>query len=250
MGTALSKVREWLESVIAHVLRNPMTYKVVGVTALLAIGWTWAILADSGRGVFVMIIAVIVGVLAILRIVRGPMDPSTDHSLPPAPDPGEISARVKRSITKKETVLFEEREHPIGLWKEALVISVAQGALVLFISQGAWKLGLLIWIACMVWAGWRIAEWRYAVKICVTPKRLLVTSGLIAPNYGGMYLQKMTDRTVQYSTLSLVLTWLRIIDRQYGTVRVESAGQDQAIDRIVYVPDGYRFSRLITECIG
>lgn len=248
MDSFLDKIRGTSKITIAHVRRNREDYKLIAVAVLFVGGWIWALL--SGRGIFLMLIATVAVALAALRIVRGPMDQSTDRSLPPMPQPSEVSDRVKRILSPTEVVHLESKEHPINLWKEVLAIVLAQGALVLFASQGAWGFGWIVWLAAMSWATWHLADWKYATRICVTNRRLIVTTGLLNRRYGEMSLSKMTDRSARFSIYSGALARLRLIDCEYGTVRVESAGQDQAIGRIVYIPDGFRFNRLVTHLTG
>jgi|GEM_PF-2195408 len=247
MGTRLSTVREWLESVIAHVLRNRTSYLIGTTLAILAGGWTWAFLAGSGRGIFVMIIAVIVGILVILRIVRGSMDRSTDQSLPPKPDTTKLDVRLKRLLSPGEIVHFESREHPIVVWKAILAIPASIGLFVLFASQGALKLGFLVWLVATAWAGWKLLMWGIAISIYVTNKRIWVSFGLFNRRFDKMPLNKITDMSVLFSATSGALARLRIIEHEYGAIRLESAGQDQAINRLVYIPDGFRFNRLLSH---
>lgn len=75
--------------------------------------------------------------------------------------------------------------------------------------------------------GWAIYEW-YRETLIVTDKRLLLLTGIITRNVAIMPLVKVTDLTFNRSATGLMLG--------YGKFVVESAGQDQALSTIDFVP--------------
>lgn len=74
---------------------------------------------------------------------------------------------------------------------------------------------------------WAIYEW-YRETLIVTDKRLLLLTGIITRNVAIMPLVKVTDLTFNRSATGLLLG--------YGKFVVESAGQDQALSTIDFVP--------------
>jgi Bacterial PH domain len=76
------------------------------------------------------------------------------------------------------------------------------------------------------WA-WKLVDWNHEVLI-VTDKRLLLLTGIFSRNVAIMPLVKVTDLTFYRSSTGLLLG--------YGKFIVESAGQDQALSTIDYVP--------------
>jgi membrane protein YdbS with pleckstrin-like domain len=76
------------------------------------------------------------------------------------------------------------------------------------------------------WA-WKIVDWNHEVLV-VTDKRLLLLTGIFSRNVAIMPLVKVTDLTFYRSSTGLALG--------YGKFIVESAGQDQALSTIDYVP--------------
>jgi Bacterial PH domain len=62
----------------------------------------------------------------------------------------------------------------------------------------------------------------------ITDKRLMWDRGIIAQKLGMMPLTKVTDLTFQRTLGGRILG--------YGTVIVESAGQNQAFERVNYMP--------------
>ncbi len=82
-------------------------------------------------------------------------------------------------------------------------------------------------VAVLGWFGWRVAEWRHE-RFLVTDKRVLLVSGLLTRRVGMMPLLKVTDMTYERSWLGRRLG--------YGAFVMESAGQEQALHRVAYLP--------------
>ena len=78
-------------------------------------------------------------------------------------------------------------------------------------------------------------------RIVVTDKRVMLAKGIITHNVGMMPLGKVTDLTFQRSLGGRMLG--------YGTVIVESAGQNQAFERIKYVPRPEEVYEAISELV-
>lgn len=82
-------------------------------------------------------------------------------------------------------------------------------------------------VAVLGWFGWHVAEWRHA-RFLVTDKRVLLASGLLTRRVGMMPLLKVTDMTYERSWLGRRLG--------YGAFVMESAGQEQALHRVAFIP--------------
>jgi hypothetical protein len=76
------------------------------------------------------------------------------------------------------------------------------------------------------WA-WIIGDW-YVERFIVTDKRVLLITGIVTRKVAIMPLVKVTDLTFNRSALGQMLG--------YGEFVVESAGQDQALSRITFIP--------------
>jgi membrane protein YdbS with pleckstrin-like domain len=88
----------------------------------------------------------------------------------------------------------------------------------------------LLWWAWFVLIGraiWKILEWRHDWFVA-TDKRLILTYGLVTQKVAMMPLVKVTDMSYNRSPLGRLLG--------YGTFVMESAGQDQALRRVEWVP--------------
>ena len=118
----------------------------------------------------------------------------------------------------------------------APVASVAAGLVVVLALDSSLPAGLglvtnLLWWAWFVLVAraiWKVLEWRHDWFVA-TDKRLILTYGLITHKVAMMPLTKVTDMSYNRSPLGRVLG--------YGTFVMESAGQDQALHRVEWVPE-------------
>ncbi|MEI4278162.1 PH domain-containing protein [Klenkia terrae] len=89
-------------------------------------------------------------------------------------------------------------------------------------------LGLAIALGALGYLGLAVAEW-WIRHFLVTKRRVLLTSGVIVRKVAVMPLRRITDLTYQETLVGQLLG--------YGGFRFESAGQDQALSQITYLPD-------------
>ncbi|WP_322759428.1 PH domain-containing protein [Frankia sp. Cr2] len=74
---------------------------------------------------------------------------------------------------------------------------------------------------------WRVADWHFD-HLMITDKRLLKVSGIFFRKVQTMPLEKVTDLTYNRDPMGRLLG--------YGEFIVESAGQDQALSKIQFLP--------------
>lgn len=106
----------------------------------------------------------------------------------------------------------------LGLW----VLTVDPGNRVTSI------VGLLLVVGALVYLGLAVGEW-WVRHFLVTKRRVLMTSGVIVRTVAVMPLRRITDLTYSETLVGQLLG--------YGGFRFESAGQDQALSSISYLPD-------------
>lgn len=162
-------------------------------------------------------------------------------------------ARVDRDLARYlvpgERVVTAVRQHWLS---QARAASIAIGATVLALwidvrasSQSGRvlaDLGWLLWLASLLYLAWRVMNWRRDWFVA-TDKRLLLFYGFIRRKVAMMPLSKVTDMTFDRSLMGRVMG--------YGTFILESAGQDQALSNIEYVPDADEHYRAIcSELFG
>ncbi|WP_283139488.1 PH domain-containing protein [Rhizohabitans arisaemae] len=83
------------------------------------------------------------------------------------------------------------------------------------------------WLVLLIRFVWKVAEWSVDYFV-VTSQRMLLTTGLITRKVAMMPLGKVTDMSFQRSVLGRMLG--------YGEFVMESAGQDQALRTVPFIP--------------
>jgi uncharacterized membrane protein YdbT with pleckstrin-like domain len=87
--------------------------------------------------------------------------------------------------------------------------------------------GLLVLLGALAYYGLRVGEW-WMRHFIFSTRRVLLTSGVIVRTVTLLPLRRITDLTWKETLLGQVLG--------YGTFRFESAGQQQALSEITYLP--------------
>ena len=142
-------------------------------------------------------------------------------------------ADVDRYLLPHEQEVITVRKHPAVLlapvaWAViGLIIAAVLSDTLLRHDSG------LTWIIWAIWGIvflrflWAAINWAVDYFI-VTSHRFIQTSGLFSRRVAMMPLAKVTDMTFQRSFLGRVFG--------YGTFILESAGQDQALSRVDFIP--------------
>lgn len=186
---------------------------------------------------------------AALRWLRGSLEDADLEVTERLKQPVSVSKRSRHSVLENEVVLLETRQHPLVLfwW---IVGGVALQPLAVFAGVfSTFGAGLALWIIGMIAVGIRVLLWERD-RICVSKQRLFATKGIFTIKRLTLPLPKLTDATVATPVLSNALAWLRIIKVQYGTLIVESAGQEQALNRLTFVPCIEQVGKIILRNVG
>ncbi len=157
--------------------------------------------------------------------------------------------RYSRYLARDERIVLEVRRHLSVLLRPFFdAFGVVLGTLILGLAfspdnGGDWidtVLGViaLFFMARFIWRCW---EW-WVDRIVVTDRRIFEVSGLLTRKVASMPLEKMTDMTYNRSLLGRIL--------RYGELRIESAGQDQALSRLDHLPNPDEFYRTITYLVS
>lgn len=137
------------------------------------------------------------------------------------------------------------RQHPMALLRPALRALGASSLwlwLAASVPPGRFLDGLLLLtLALWLHLGWSELERRFNF-IAVTDKRIFRTEGMLSRRYPAMRINKVTDVTLVRPVAGLVLG--------YSTVVIESAGQDQALRELRYIPFPEASDRLWAELFG
>lgn len=93
-----------------------------------------------------------------------------------------------------------------------------------------------VWFVLVAYFLFQLILWRYDWFV-VTDKRLVLTYGIVARKIAMMPMAKVTDMSFNQSVVARFM--------RYGTYVMESAGQEQALRQIDYIPDAAAYYRLI-----
>lgn len=157
---------------------------------------------------------------------------------------GRLDRELARYLVPGERVVTAVRQH---WFSQARPMALLVGLLFLATyveaespqTRGGAILANIFWYAALAgsaYAVWCYLNWRRDWFVA-TDKRFLLFYGFLRRKVAMMPLAKVTDMTFDRSLLGRVIG--------YGTFLLESAGQDQALGHIEYVPDAEEHYRAI-----
>ena len=146
--------------------------------------------------------------------------------------PKSAATQTDQYLLRTERMIFSVRRHWVALAEVGGMLAVYWiGAIIVLALLGQYQLIRLIALCFMFfslcWFAWQILDWRIE-RFMVTNRRVLLISGILTRNVAIMPLMKVTDLTYQQSPLGRVLG--------YGSFILESAGQQQALSRVDFLP--------------
>lgn len=156
-----------------------------------------------------------------------------------------LPREVSNYLIPTEKIVFQLHSHWIRVAGPAF-ITVAGLLLVGFLDQNlppnSFIRSVLVlgWLVLFLWLLWQLIEWRLEWFIA-TDRRLLLIHGVIIRRVAMMPLAKVTDMAYNRSPAGKILG--------YGQFVLESAGQDQALDKVDYVPNPNAYYQTLTSVI-
>lgn len=144
----------------------------------------------------------------------------------------EENPHLRDHLAESERIRVGTRQHPIVLAKPVLA-AVLTAALLLRSLGDASALGstkkffLVLFFAALGWVGVRWLTWSRNFFLA-TDQRVLKMYGVLSTTVDSMKVLKVTDMKYHRSFLGEILG--------YGRITIESAGQDQALHDIEYLP--------------
>lgn len=149
-----------------------------------------------------------------------------------------MERRVIR-VRRHWAVLIRPLLETIGVVLVAFLLSrLISGA-----GDALWLVQSLLWylaVFAVLRFAWKVLEWWVEVVI-VTDKRFMITSGIIETKNSMMPITKVTDMSFMRPIMGQILG--------YGTLRVESAGQKQDLERVEFLPRPEEVFMAISELI-
>jgi uncharacterized membrane protein YdbT with pleckstrin-like domain len=149
------------------------------------------------------------------------------------PNTDTVPASVNRYLLPHERQVITVHQHPAILIRpifEVLIGLAIAGWLSNSVAHGNSTVILVIWVI------WGLVLLRLVVKVfewgetyfVVTSQRFLLATGIVTRKVNMMPLAKVTDMSFQRSAMGRILG--------YGEFILESAGQDQALTNVGYLP--------------
>lgn len=217
---------------------SPVWHIVMGLA-----GWILYLFAPYWP---ILVLAISLSFLALPRFIRGPWekaDTQVDHRLN---EPALASKRVSHILTDGETLLWETHDHPIRMlwWTVAGVALTMAMAVVAF--QWSWVIAGTLWVVGALYILARTVLWQRD-RLCLTDKRIFVVRGLLKVRHEFMPLNKLTNEKLQIPWHSNVLSWLRLVKVQYGTLVVDAAGDEDELKNVKFIPYAIQLNRIIME---
>ena len=154
-----------------------------------------------------------------------------------------------RYLAQGERIVIKIRRHLLVMLRPFLAaVGAIFGAIllgaILSPNEGADIFDTILSLAALFFLlrfAWRLWEWRVD-RIIVTDRRILEVSGLLTRKVASMPLEKLTDLTYSRSVGGRIFG--------YGRIGVESAGQDQALTSIDFLPSPDDFYRAVTALVA
>ena len=146
---------------------------------------------------------------------------------------------VQEYLLDGERVVVATRRHWVRILEPALTVAAGL-ALALWVEAsappGTSRMAWWLWFALVARLIWLTVEWRRNWFVA-TDKRLVLTYGMITRKIAMMPMAKVTD-----------MSFVRTIPGRifgYGKFVLESAGQEQALHKVNWIPDATRTYRAI-----
>jgi len=150
-----------------------------------------------------------------------------------APNTDTVPPSVNKYLLPHERQVISVHEHPAVLIGPTFLLLLGlalAGWLTSAVAHGnGTTLAVIwgLWGILLLWFGLKIWDWAVHFFV-VTSQRLVLVQGVIIRKVNMMPLTKVTDMSFQRSTLGRIFG--------YGEFIVESAGQDQALSNVRFIP--------------
>jgi uncharacterized membrane protein YdbT with pleckstrin-like domain len=146
---------------------------------------------------------------------------------------GRGPVAVSKYLLPREVQVATVRQHPAvllpagGLTLAGLILAAVLSVTLLHTNSLLVAIVWIAWSVLLLRLIWRAINWAVDYFV-ITTERLLLTTGLLTRKVAMMPLSKVTDMSFRRSFAGRLLG--------YGEIIVESAGQNQALDRVEYIP--------------
>jgi uncharacterized membrane protein YdbT with pleckstrin-like domain len=149
-----------------------------------------------------------------------------------APNTDTVPATVNRYLLPHERQVISVHQHPavliLPIFEVLVGLAIAGWLSTLTHGNGvALAVIWILWAVVLLRLLWKVLDWSLNYFV-ITSQRLLLAQGFLLRKVNMMPLAKVTDMSFQRSAMGQLLG--------YGEFIVESAGQDQALRNVDYLP--------------
>ena len=154
-----------------------------------------------------------------------------------------IPKELSRYLIPSESIIFVLHRHWVVLLEP--ILSTIAGLFVLIVvspktSGNLQQILLVLWLVVVARLLFHLFEWHHEVFLA-TNSRLMLVHGLLTRKVDIMPMAKVTDMRYDRSLTGQIFG--------FGVFILESAGQDQALSRINFIPEPDRHYQEISEVI-
>lgn len=153
---------------------------------------------------------------------------------------------LDRYLVPSETIIFLLRRHWLVLVEPILTVVIGLFVVGFLDSQldgsalRVRDIAIVLWLILVGRLIWKIIDWHQELFIA-TDRRLMLLHGIITRKVAMMPMAKVTDMRYDRTVPGRILN--------YGVFILESAGQDQALSRINFVPEPDKHYRQISAIL-
>lgn len=158
--------------------------------------------------------------------------------------------RIERYVLSDqgEVAVAAVRWHPVWLVRPTLIFAGTFLTIALVVAALPAQSDLAVLLSYVVFIAfgylcWKVLDWR-TERLVVTNRRVLLITGVLNRKVAVMPMRKVTDLTFETSLIGRLLR-----ERGWATFIFESAGQDQALHRVPFVPTPVEFFRTLSSQI-
>jgi uncharacterized membrane protein YdbT with pleckstrin-like domain len=146
----------------------------------------------------------------------------------------QVPKEFERYLIPTEAIIFALRRHWVVLVEPVATVIVWLGFVGFLSSKlphgGGFilNLAMIFWLVLLLRLVWKVVDWHQEIFLA-TDRRLVLVYGIVVRKVAMMPMSKVTDMRYDRTLLGMMLG--------YGVYVLESAGQDQALTKVNFIPE-------------
>jgi hypothetical protein len=146
----------------------------------------------------------------------------------------QVPKEFERYLIPTEAIIFALRRHWITLVEPVATVVIWLGVVGFLnakLPDGALVLldvAMVVWLGLLLRLVWKVLDWHQEIFLA-TDRRLVLVYGIVVRKVAMMPMSKVTDMRYDRSLWGMLFG--------YGVFVLESAGQDQALTKVNFIPE-------------